>query len=93
MNKGELVTAVATKANITKKAAKAIIKAVVESIEEGLAKDGEVRIVGFGTFEARARKARIGRNPQSGGFVAISAANHPFFSAGKALKDAVNVAK
>ena len=93
MNKGELVTAVASKANITKRAAEAAIEAVVESIQEGLTKDGKVQIIGFATFEVRARKARTGRNPQSGGAIEIPATNHPSFSAGKALKDAVNAAK
>ena len=90
MNKGKLVSAVAAEAKITKKAAEAAIEAVVESIEEELAKGGKVQIIGFGTFEVRARKARTGRNPQSGGAVEIPATNHPFFSSGKALKDAVN---
>ena len=93
MNKGELVTAVAAKAKITKKAAEAAIGAVSESIQEGLAKDGKVQIVGFGAFEVRARKARTGRNPQSGGTIEIPATNHPVFSAGKALKDVVNAGK
>lgn len=93
MKKGELVTAVAAKARITKKAAEIIIEAVIESIQEGLAKDGKVQLIGFGAFEVRARKARTGRNPQSGGSIEIPATNHPVFSAGKALKDAVNSGK
>ena len=81
------------KAKITKRAAAAAIDAVIESIEEGLAKGEKIQLIGFGTFEVHARKARTGRNPQSGGAIEIPATNHPFFSAGKALKDAVNVGK
>ena len=90
MNKGKLVSAVAAKAKITKRAATAAIEAVVECIQEELANGGKVQIIGFGAFEVRARKARTGRNPQSSGAIEIPATNHPFFSAGKALKDAVN---
>ena len=93
MNKGELATAVAAKAMITKRSATAAIEAVAECIEEGLAKGEKVQIIGFGTFEVRARKTRTGRNPQSGEAIEIPATNHPFFSAGKALKDAVNAGK
>jgi DNA-binding protein HU-beta len=90
MNKMELVNAVAAKTKETKKATDAAVDAVFESIQEELAKGGKVQIIGFGTFEVRARKERTGRNPQSGEAIQISAANHPGFSAGKALKDAVN---
>jgi len=93
MNKSELATAVAGKAKITKRVAAAAIEAVIESIEEGLVQNEKVQLIGFGSFEVRARKARTGRNPQSGGAIEIPATNHPFFSAGKALKDAVNEGK
>lgn len=93
MNKGELTTAVAAKSNITKRSAEAAIEAVVESIQEELAKGGKVQLVGFGTFEVHARKERTGRNPQTGEALQIPATNHPVFSAGKALKDAVNAEK
>ena len=69
MNKGELVTSVASKVNITKRVAEACIETFVESIQEELAKGGKVQIIGFGTLEVRARKARIGRKPQSGGAI------------------------
>ena len=91
MNKTGLIDAVAAKTKSTKRAADSAIIAVFESIQEELAKGGKVQIIGFGTFEARPRKARTGRNPQSGEAISIPAANHPSFSAGKALKDAVNV--
>ena len=91
MNKTELINAVAARTKGTKRAADSAIAAVFESIQEELAQGGKVQIIGFGTFEVRARKARQGRNPQSGEALSIAAAKHPFFSAGKALKDAVNV--
>jgi len=93
MTKTEFVSAVAAKNKSTKRAADSVIAAVFESIQEELAKGGKVQIVGFGTFDVRARKERIGRNPQSGEAIEIAAANHPFFSAGKALKEAVNAKK
>jgi len=93
MNKAELISAVSAKTKGTKKAADATIEAVFDSIQEELAKGGKVQIIGFGTFEVRARKERKGRNPQSGEALDIPASKHPVFSAGKALKDAVNVVK
>ena len=93
MNKTELIDSVSAKTKGTKKAAGIAIESVFECIQEELAKGGKVQIIGFGSFEVRARKERAGRNPQSGEAIAIAAANHPFFSAGKALKDAVNVKK
>ena len=92
MNKTELVTAVADKAEMTKKDAEKAINAVFASIEEALAKgkDAKVQIIGFGTFENKQREARQGRNPQSGEPIVIPASISPVFKAGKGLKDAVN---
>lgn len=90
MNKTELINTVATRANCTKKNAAAAVGAFLEVIQRQLAKGEKVQIIGFGSFEVRARKARKGRNPQSGAALDIPAANHPVFVAGKALKDAVN---
>ena len=93
MNKTELIASVAAKTKSTKKAAGIAIEAVVESIQKELAKGGKVQLIGFGTFQVRARKERKGRNPQTGKPISIPASKHPVFSAGKALKDAVNVKK
>ena len=90
MNKTELIASVAAKTKMTKKAAGIAIEAVVASVEKELAKGGKVQLIGFGTFQVRARKARKGRNPQTGKPIQIPASKHPVFSAGKALKDAVN---
>ena len=93
MNKTELIASVAAKTKSTKKAAGIAIEAVVESIQKELAKGGKVQLIGCGTFQVRARKERKGRTPQTGKPISSPASKHPVFSAGKALKDAVNVKK
>ena len=90
MNKSDLIAAVAAKTGETKKSAEASINAVVDVIAETLAKGDEIQLVGFGSFEVRARAARKGRNPQTGKEMKIAAKKAPVFKAGKALKDAVN---
>ncbi len=89
MNKGELVDAVAEKANVTKKEADAIISATIETIMESVAGDDKVTLVGFGSFEPRLRKAREGRNPKTNEKMIIPETTVPAFSAGKAFKDKV----
>lgn len=89
MNKAELVSAVAEKAEMSKKDAEKAVKAVFEVIEESLAQSEKVQLVGFGTFEVKDRAARTGRNPQTKEEIQIPAAKVPGFKAGKALKDAV----
>lgn len=90
MNKTELVSSVAEKAEVTKKDAEKVIGAVFATIEEALAKGDKVQLVGFGTFEVRERAARAGRNPKTGEEITIAAAKVPAFKPGKALKEAVN---
>ena len=89
MNKAELVSAVAEKADMSKKDSEKAVKAVFEVIEESLAQSEKVQLVGFGTFEVKERAARTGRNPQTKEEIQIPAAKVPGFKAGKALKDAV----
>jgi DNA-binding protein HU-beta len=89
MNKGDLVNDVA-KVVSTKKEAQAAVDCVFASVTQALKKKGAVTLVGFGTFKVDKRKARIGRNPQTGAEIKIKAKNVPKFVAGKALKDAVN---
>lgn len=89
MNKAELVSAVAEKADMSKKDAEKAVKAVFEVIEESLAQSEKVQLVGFGTFEVKERAERTGRNPQTKEAILIPAAKVPGFKAGKALKDAV----
>lgn len=90
MNKTELITAVAEKAEISKKDSEKAVKAFVDVITEELKKGEKVQVVGFGTFEVSERAAREGRNPQTGETMKINACKAPKFKAGKALKDAVN---
>lgn len=90
MNKSDLIAAVAAKTGETKKSAEASINAVIDVIAETLASGDKIQLVGFGSFEVRARAARKGRNPQTGKEMKIAAKKAPVFKAGKALKDAVN---
>ena len=91
MNKAELVAAVADKTNFTKKDAEVAINAFLSVIQEALEQGEKVQLIGFGTFEARDRKAREGRNPRKPEeTIKIEASKAPVFKAGKALKDAIN---
>ena len=92
MNKAELVDAIAHRAHTTKKEADAVLSAAMDVIMEALAEGDKVTLVGFGTFEARQRQAREGRNPSTGEAIKIPATIAPAFSAGKAFKLAVNPA-
>ncbi|MBQ9246320.1 HU family DNA-binding protein [bacterium] len=89
MNKEELVKEVAKKAKVSQKAAADVLSATIETVQKTVAKGKKVTLVGFGTFEARKRKARTGRNPQTGAAIKIAAKTVPAFSAGKKFKDAV----
>ena len=90
MNKEELVQEIAKKANVTQKEAAEVLGAWVDTIQKTVAKGKKVTLVGFGTFEAGKRAARIGRNPQTGKELKIAAKTVPAFSAGKKFKTAVN---
>ncbi len=88
MNKGDLVNEV-SKVLKTKKDAQAAVDCVLSSITETLGKGGSVSLLGFGTFKVAERKARKGRNPQTGEDIYIAASKVPKFVAAKALKEAV----
>ena len=90
MNKTELVVAVAEKSALTKKDAAAAIDAVFASIGDALQAKQKVQLIGFGTFQTSERKARTGKNPQTGAVIKIAASTVPAFKAGKALKEKVN---
>lgn len=90
MNKSELIDAVAESADLPKAAAARAIEALVNTITNSLKAGDSVTLVGFGTFTAKARPARTGRNPQTGETINIAASTVPVFKAGKALKDSVN---
>ncbi|MEL6488782.1 MAG: HU family DNA-binding protein [Cyanobacteria bacterium J06634_6] len=89
MNKAELIDVVSEKADVSKKDADAVLSAVIESIMESVAGGDKVSLVGFGSFEPRDRKARDGRNPQTGETIKIPATTVPAFSAGKGFKEKV----
>ena len=90
MTKAELVEFIAEKADLTKADAGRALDAMVEGVTKGLKEDGKVTLVGFGTFTAKKRDAREGRNPQTGETVKIAARVVPGFKAGNKLKDALN---
>jgi DNA-binding protein HU-beta len=90
MNKEELVKEIAKKAKYTQKEVADILTITLEVIEKTVAKGKKVTLVGFGTFEAKKRAARTGRNPQTGLELQIHEKTVPAFSAGKAFKELVN---
>ena len=88
MNKGDLINEVSNVVK-TKKDAQAAVDCVFSSITKALEKGDTVSLIGFGTFKVAERKARKGRNPQTGEEIDIAASKVPKFAAGKALKEAV----
>ena len=90
MNKTELIDAIAKEADLTKAEAGKALDAITTSITAALKGGDTVPLIGFGTFKVSQRAARIGRNPQTGKELKIAARKAPAFTAGKALKDAVN---
>jgi DNA-binding protein HU-beta len=93
MNKSDLVDSLADKTGITKADASRAVDALFSTddgiISRALRKGDRVQITGFGTFEARKRKARTGRNPRTGETIKIAASKSPSFRAGKGLKDGI----
>ena len=90
MNKTELVDAIAKRSSLTKVDSKKALDAFLEAVQGALVKGDAVQLIGFGTFKVSARKARQGRNPRTGEVIKIAASKVPVFSAGSALKEAVN---
>ncbi len=89
MNKTDLVSALAKKADVTKVDAEKVLNAFIDTVGETLKKGDKIQLVGFGTFESAKRAARKGLNPQTKKPVTIPATTVPKFKAGKALKDIV----
>jgi len=89
MNKTDLIDEVA-KTTKSRKDAQAAVEALLTNITAALKKGEPVTLVGFGTFKVQERKARSGRNPQTGNIITITAKKVPRFVPGKALKEAVN---
>ena len=90
MNKQELIEKVAKDTGMTKTSAAAAMESAIEGIVKTLKKGQTITFVGFGTFKTSIRKARVGRNPQTGAAVKIPKRRVARFSAGKGLKDALN---
>lgn len=90
LNKNAVVTSIAKKTGLTKVDSAKALKAFVATVSDSLSKGKGVRLTGFGSFRASHRKARKGRNPQTGAPLQIAARNVPVFKAGKGLKTSVN---
>jgi DNA-binding protein HU-beta len=89
MTKDEMIAAMAENSGITKKQAAEALQTFMNGVTTQLKKGKKVSFAGFGTFSISKRKARIGRNPQTGAQINIPAARVPVFRAGKHLKEAV----
>ena len=89
MNKTELIAAAAQSAGLTKKDTERVLNAAIDAITAYLVKGDKVQLSGFGTFEVKAREARIGRNPHTKEAIEIPATRVPSFKASQALKDTV----
>lgn len=89
VNKDALVSAIATKTDLSKKAVEGVIEAFEEMVTEEIRKGNKVTLTGFGTFKVSNRAAREGINPQTKAKIQIPAMTVPKFTAGKALKEAV----
>ena len=89
VSKAELVSAVADQVDMTKKDVKSVVDAMLESITEHLDRNNKVQLTGFGTFEVRQRKPRVGVKPGTTERIQIPASKYPAFKPGKSLKDSV----
>ena len=89
MNKSNLIAHVAKELHTSRLQAQYLVDTVLGGIREGLQSDKSVTLTGFGTFEVKERKARIGRNPQTGEPIQIQSGRRVGFRVGKALKDSV----
>lgn len=89
MTKEELIAKIAGDSKITKVQARAALESLMDAVKKTLKKGSKISLVGFGTFSISKRKARIGRNPQTGKEIKIAAKKVARFKAGKALADHV----
>jgi len=89
MNKQELIAKVAKDADLSKSVAEKAVNTLIETIKASLKKGNKVILLGFGTFSVSKRKARKGRNPQTGEAIKIPARKVPRFTAGRGLKDSI----
>ena len=89
MNKTDLIAVAAESAGLTKKDTERVLNAALDAITASLIRGEKVQLSGFGTFEAKEREARVGRNPHTKETISIPATRVPTFKASKALKDNV----
>ncbi len=89
MNKSALITRIAGELHTSKLSANRLLDTVLGEIQKGLREEGTVTITGFGTFEVKRRKARVGRNPHTGEPIQIEAGHRVGFRVGKGLKQVV----
>ncbi len=89
MTKDEMISKIAKDAGINKRQASDALSSFIGNITTSLKKGKKVSFVGFGTFTVNKRKARVGRNPQTGAKINIPASKVPHFRAGKTLREAV----
>ena len=89
MNKADLINAVSKNTKASKTSVECILDATIDSIKKSVKKGDDVKLVGFGTFSKAKRKARKGRNPQTGKAISIPASNYPKFKAGREFKNSV----
>ncbi|MCQ2609471.1 MAG: HU family DNA-binding protein [Lachnospiraceae bacterium] len=90
MNKQELIEKISEDTGLSKKDAERALNSFIDNIKKSLKKGEKVSLVGFGTFDVSKRKAREGRNPQTGETIKIEASKAPKFKAGKAFKEELN---
>jgi len=93
MNKEQLITKIAGDAKLTKVQAKAALESFVDAVTKSVKKGDKLSLVGFGTFSLSKRKARTGRNPQTGATIKIAAKKSAKFKAGKEFSDILNGVK
>jgi len=89
VNKSDLIAQIAGELHTSKLSANRLLDTVLEKIRDGLREEGTVTITGFGTFEVKSRKARVGRNPHTGEPIQIEAGKRVGFRVGKGLKQLV----
>ncbi|MDR3606430.1 MAG: HU family DNA-binding protein [Oligoflexia bacterium] len=89
MNKTQLVDVIAKNTQLTKTSVEEVLNNVIEAIKKSVKKGDDVTLVGFGTFTKSKRRARAGRNPQTGNEIKIPAMTVPRFRAGKEFKDSL----
>ncbi len=89
MNKAELIEAVSKVTEVTKVDAESVLNSAIEIIKKAVKKGDDVTLIGFGTFTKTKRKARTGRNPQTGKEIKIPAMTVPKFRPGREFKNAI----